>query len=428
MREIEKLLIDIVKEDSNPALGCTEPVAVAFASAFAKKYATGKIKNIKVTTSKSIFKNGKSVIIPKANGRGLDLAAALGVVGGNPDDGFMVLNDIDEEEIESAKKLVKDGISTATYTEVSPSVYVNVVLTTENEIVELDLRNSHTHVEWVKVNGKLVYENSFENGTSTSYEFLKDMSFKELTKICENIPIDKIQFVKEGIEMNKTAAFAGLKSDLGLRIGSTLTRLNAEGRLNIDVFTKARILTAAACDMRMGGGACPIMTSGGSGNQGIGVILPISVVADFENIEEEKLIRAVFFAHVINRYVKMYTGKLSSICGCAIAAGVGASAAITWMLGGDDEKIAGSCSNMLANLMGMICDGAKDTCSFKLSTSAEEAVLTAYLAMEGVMPEKNVGVIGSSIEDTIKNLGYLCEEGLDHADSAIINIINRKGN
>ncbi|MDY6555372.1 L-serine ammonia-lyase, iron-sulfur-dependent, subunit alpha, partial [Clostridioides difficile] len=250
---------------------------------------------------------------------------------------------------------------------------------------------------------------------------------KELRQICEKISIDEIQFVKEGIEMNKSAAYAGLKSDLGLRIGSTLTRLNAEGRLNIDVFTKARILTAAACDMRMGGGVCPIMTSGGSGNQGIGVILPISVVADFENIGEEKLIRAVFFAHIINRYVKMYTGKLSSICGCAIAAGVGASAAITWMLGGDDEKIAGSCSNMLANLMGMICDGAKDTCSFKLSTSAEEAVLTAYLAMEGVMPEKNVGVIGNSIEDTIKNLGYLCEEGLDHADSAIINIINRKG-
>lgn len=428
MKDIEELLIDIVKEDSSPALGCTEPVAVAFASAFAKKYTTGAIKDVRVTTSKSIFKNGKSVMIPKANGRGLDLAAALGVVGGNADYGFMVLKDVDEDEIENAKIMVKEGISTVNFTEVSPSIYVNIVLTTENEVVELDLRNGHTHVEWVKSNGSLVYENLIKDNKETSYEFLKNISLKEIRQICEEIPLDEIKFVKDGIEMNKTAAYEGLKSDLGLKIGSTLTRLNAEGRLNIDVFTKARILTAAACDMRMGGGVCPIMTSGGSGNQGIAVILPISVVADFENIEEDKLIRSVFFAHVINRYVKMYTGKLSSICGCAIAAGVGASAAITWMLGGDDEKIAGSSSNMLANLMGMICDGAKDTCSFKLSTSAEEAVLNAYLAMEGVMPEKNVGVIGDSIEDTIKNLGYLCEEGLDHADSAIINIINRNGN
>ncbi len=201
-------------------------------------------------------------------------------------------------------------------------------------------------------------------------------------------------------------------------------KLNSQGKLNMDVFTKARVLTAAACDMRMGGGEYPIMTSGGSGNQGIGVILPIKVVAEYENIGKEKLIRAVFFAHIINRYVKIYTGKLSSICGCVIAAGVGAAAAITWMLGGDDEKIEGSCQNILANLMGMICDGAKDTCSFKLSTSAEEAVLDAYLAMEGVIAEKNVGVVGSSIEDTIKNMGFLCKRGLDHTDAAILEIIN----
>lgn len=427
MNNLEKMLVEIVKEDSNPALGCTEPVAVAYASAFANKYTTGAIKNIKVITSKSIFKNGKSVIIPKTNSRGLDLAAALGVLGGNPDDGFMVLKHIDHEIIEAAKKMVSCGVVSATYAEISPVIYVNVVISTDNELVELELRNSHTHVEWVKVNEKIVYENSSNKAKGTSYEFLKDISFKELIKVCERISIDNIYFVKEGIEMNNSAANAGLESSLGLRIGSTLNRLHAEGRLNIDVFTKARILTAAACDMRMGGGICPIMTSGGSGNQGIGVILPISVVAEYENIAEEKLLRAIFFAHIINRYVKMYTGKLSSICGCAIAAGVGASAAITWMLGGDEARIEGSCTNMLANLLGMICDGAKDTCSFKLSTSAEEAVITAYLAMEGVIAEKNVGVIGNSIEDSIKNLGYLCEEGLDHADSAIINIINKKG-
>ncbi len=424
MSDIQDLLVDIVREDSKPALGCTEPAAVAFAGAFAKKYITGKIENIRVITSKNIFKNGKSVIIPRAGGKGLDLAAALGVTGGYADDGLMVLKHINKQDIQSAKDMVTSGMVTATYIEASPSIYVNIVLRTDKETVELELRDGHTYVEWVKVNGNVVYHIPFKKSQGTSYEFLKDLSIKELRQICEAIPIEKIQFVTDGIDMNKNASLAGLKSESGLNIGSALMKLSSQGKLNMDVFTKARVLTAAACDMRMGGGEYPIMTSGGSGNQGIGVILPIKVVAEYENIGKEKLIRAVFFAHIINRYVKIYTGKLSSICGCAIAAGVGTAAAITWMLGGDDEKIEGSCQNILANLMGMICDGAKDTCSFKLSTSAEEAVLDAYLAMEGVIAEKNVGVVGSSIEDTIKNMGFLCKRGLDHTDAAILEIIN----
>ena len=425
MEKTKNLFIDIVKEDSNPALGCTEPVAVAFASATAAQYITGNILNIKVVTSKSIYKNGKSVFIPKTNSRGLDLATALGVVAGDPKDEFMVLKNIDDSKIAHAKEMVEKGIVSVEFTDNSPSIYVYVMITTDKETVELYLRHSHIHIDQVLVNGSVVYEDIFENGNGTAMDFIKDITLKELREVCEDIPLDEIDFVKDGIEMNLKAANEGLNTNLGLGIGSALNRLHTNGKLNIDVFTKARLLTASACDMRMGGGECPIMTSGGSGNQGIGVIVPIAVVAEYENIEEEKLIRAIFFAHLINRYVKMFTGKLSSICGCAMAAGVGASAAITWMLGGDDEKIAGSCNNMLANLTGMICDGAKDTCAFKLSTSAEEAVLSAYLAMEGVIAEKNVGIVGESIEDTIKNLGYLCEEGLDHADSAIINIINR---
>ncbi len=427
MEKVKNIFIDIVKEDSNPALGCTEPVAVAYAGAVAGKYITGNIVSINVVTSKSIFKNGKSVYIPKTNSRGLDLAAVLGVVAGDPKDEFMIIKNMDETKINHAKEMVEKGIVSVTYLEESPSIYVYVNITTDKEVVEVYIKNSHIHIDKVKVDGKVVYEDIYENGDSISHDFLKSMTIKELREVCENIDLSEIDFVKEGVSMNLNAAEEGLKSNLGLRLGSTLNRLHSEGKLNIDVFTKARILTAAACDMRMGGGNCPIMTSGGSGNQGIGVIVPIAVVAEYENIEEEKLMRSVFFAHLINRYVKMFTGKLSSICGCAIAAGVGASAAITWMLGGDDEKIAGSCNNMLANLTGMICDGAKDTCAFKLSTSAEEAVIAAYLAMEGVIAEKNIGVIGDSIEATIRNLGYLCEEGLDRADSAIINIINNKG-
>ncbi len=222
MSDIEDLLVDIVREDSKPALGCTEPAAVAFAGAFAKKYITGKIENIRVITSKNIFKNGKSVIIPRAGGKGLDLAAALGVTGGYADDGLMVLKHINKQDIQSAKDMVTSGMVTATYIEASPSIYVNIVLRTDKETVELELRDGHTYVEWVKVNGNVVYHIPFKKSQGTSYEFLKDLSIKELRQICEAIPIEKIQFVTDGIDMNKNASLAGLKSESGLNIGSAL--------------------------------------------------------------------------------------------------------------------------------------------------------------------------------------------------------------
>lgn len=223
--------------------------------------------------------------------------------------------------------------------------------------------------------------------------------------------------------MNKKAAHIGMTESIGLNMGYALNKLIKDGKLSEDAPTKARILTAAAADVRMNGGNCPIMTSGGSGNQGLGVVLPIVVVAEEQKIEREKLIRAIFLGHVINRYVKTYTGKLSGMCGCAIAAGIGASAGIAWMLGGNDENISGACNNMLANLTGMVCDGAKETCAFKLATSASEAVISAYLANENVVIRNNVGIIGNSIEDTIKNVGVLAKECFNKVDNVIIGMI-----
>ena len=268
MGKTKNLFIDIVKEDSNPALGCTEPVAVAFASATAAQYITGNILNIKVVTSKSIYKNGKSVFIPKTNSRGLDLATALGVVAGDPKDEFMVLKNIDDSKIAHAKEMVEKGIVSVEFTDNSPSIYVYVMITTVKETVEVYLRHSHIHIDQVLVNGSVVYEDIFENGNGTAMDFIKDITLKELREVCEDIPLDEIDFVKDGIEMNLKAANEGLNTNLGLGIGSALNRLHTNGKLNIDVFTKARLLTASACDMRMGGGECPIMTSGGSGNQG----------------------------------------------------------------------------------------------------------------------------------------------------------------
>ena len=416
-------LLEIVKKETIPALGCTEPVAVAYAVSVANKYLDGEMKSLDIKVSKNIFKNGKSVIIPNTGERGLDLAGGLGAVCGDPEEGLMVLKDVDKKSIYKVHNIIDEDKINVDYIKDSPDVYVEVLAKSEDTDVKVILKDSHNHIDTVEVNGELVYNNAFEK-EKTQDEFLKEISFEEIKDIVETVPIEELAFIEDGIKMNKKAADLGTTEKKGMGIGFALKELSEEGKLNLNGATKARILTAAAADTRMGGETCPIMTSAGSGNQGLGVVLPIMVIAEENNIEKEKLIRAIFFAHIINKYVKLFTGKLSYMCGCGIAAGVGASAGISWMLGGNLKQISGACNNMLSNLTGMVCDGAKETCALKLSTSAEEAVISAYLANKNIMPEPNIGVVGNTIEETIRNIGELCKAGLPSMDSAIIDIID----
>lgn len=416
-------LLELVKQDVFPALGCTEPIAVAYASAMARKHFNGTLDNILIRVSKNIYKNGKSVMIPKVNESGLDLAAALGFLSGNTDKVFMVLENVDDESIKVAHDMISSGQVQVEYLKDSPDIYVYVKASGSDSVVEVGLKDSHTHIDRIIENGKVIYEAEEDMGQSMSANFLKDMTLKDIRQVCELIPIEELEFIEDGIDMNRKAAEKGMNEQIGINMGYAYSKLLEKGRLTEDSPTRARVLTAAACDVRMSGGNCPIMTSGGSGNQGLGVVLPIVVVGEDQGIEREKLLRAVLMGHLVNRYVKTFTGKLSGMCGCAIAAGIGASAGITWMLGGDDDKISGACTNMLANLTGMICDGAKETCALKLSTSACEAVISAYLANEGVTIRNNVGIVGSSIEETIKNVGVLARESFNGVDDLIIDLI-----
>lgn len=420
-----KELLDIVKKDTTPAIGCTEPVAVGYASAVARKYLEDELESISVNVSLNIFKNGKSVMIPNTEEWGLDLAAVLGAICGKPEDGLCIFKNVNKEYIDKAHKMISRNAVKVSWVADSPDVYVEVIMkSTNNTTVQVVLKNSHDHIESIKVNEELIYEDIIANKRSCCSDFLSNLSFKELREICEKVDTNELSFIEDGIQMNMIAAEQGLKSKKGLGWGASLLVLQKQGKLSTDVSQRARILTAAGADIRMGGGDCPIMTSAGSGNQGLGVIIPIVVVAEDRNIEKEKLYRAIFYAHIINKYVKQYTGKLSALCGCAIAAGVGASAAIAWMLGGDDNQISGAVQNMMANLTGMLCDGAKETCALKLSTSAGEAVLAAYLACENVIAKANTGILGGTAEETIKNLGTLCNKGLTFTNEVIVGIMS----
>ena len=423
MKNLEKDILEMVKEDTIAALGCTEPVAVAYAAASLNKYIDEEIESMTIDVSLNIFKNGKSVYIPNTGKMGLDLAAVLGFLCGDIDDDFLVLQNVNKNYIEAAEKVLSSKNLVVNCIDDRSDVYVKIKLETKNHSGEVVLEGCHTSIKRIEIDGELEFEKKSKSNGGDDLDFLKNMSFVDFREMIENIDICDIEFLLDGIEMNKEASDRGLGEGTGLGVGYALNNIEKRMNRELDPVTKVRIRTAAAADARMSGENCPVMTSGGSGNQGLGVFLPISIIGEAEGVEEDRLIRAIYFGHIVNRYVKIYTGKLSSLCGCAIASCIGASAAITWMLGGDDKQIEGACNTIFANLTGMICDGAKDTCSLKLATSAAEGVIASYLSLENVYPNPNIGIVGESVEETIQNLGLLRTEGLRDTDKTIVRFI-----
>ena len=425
MKEFTKRLLDIVYQDVRPAIGCTEPVALAYAGSVCRKYVTGDINKIVLTTSKNIYKNGKSVMVPHTNGKsGLKLAFCLGLLNGDDTKNLMVLSDIDEDKLNNTLNFLNEVNIIQEIEYNCHSVYIKSEVLTDNENIEVVISAGHTNIVLIKVDDKVLLEkNVCDTSSSIDEDLIKTLDFDILVEITKDVDITELEYIKEGIKLNMEVFNEAIDSNYALNIGKTLKSLQDKNIIGTDVVTTIRIATSAAADMRMGGGELPVMTSGGSGNQGLGVILPICLVSQKENIDEEKTLRAIFLAHLINKYVKVYSGKLSGMCGCAIGAGVGVCAGMTYMLGGTNEQIKGACNNLLANLTGIICDGAKDNCSLKLSVCASEAVVSSYLALNGVIVRNKVGIISDSVENTIKNVGILCNQGFKYSDDILLELI-----
>ena len=425
MKELTKKLLDLVYQDVKPAIGCTEPVAIAFAGSVCRRYVTGGINKIVLTTSKNIYKNGKSVMVPHTNGKsGLKLAFCLGLLNGDDKKNLLVLSDITEESLKKTLNFLNESDISQEIEENCHSIYIKSEVFTDNEIVEVVISAGHTNVVLIKVNGKTLLEkNVCDTSSSMDEDLIKSLDFDILVEIAKDVDIAELEYIKEGIKLNMNVFNEAINSDYALNIGKTLKTLQEKNIIGNDVITTIRIATSAAADMRMGGGDLPVMTSGGSGNQGLGVILPIYLVSQKENVDEERVLRAIFLAHLINKYVKVYSGKLSGMCGCAIGAGVGVCAGMTYMLDGTNEQMKGACNNLLANLTGMICDGAKDNCSLKLSVCASEAVVSSYLALNGVIVRNKVGIVSDSVENTIKNVGILCNQGFKYSDDVLLELI-----
>lgn len=427
---------DILNLQVAPALGCTEPVAIALGAAAALSLLPGDdFDSIEVALDPNVYKNALAVNIPGTNGlSGLDMAAALGAVCGDPALRLEVLRPVSDADIKTAKTVLGDGKVTVSLLKDQRGLLVKNVIKRGNDVAESVIQDLHDNIVSLTLNGKamdspLLSATEVKEGTpiQAMEKWLKSIGLNDLIALTDDLDDEDFAFLREGVDVNMRLAEQGLKFGMGLGVGKTLERLVRQGLIKKDMILDARILASAAADARMSGAPLPAMSSAGSGNHGLTAILPIWAVKDYvENVDEKAVLEAIALSHLVTAYIKAYTGRLAAICGCSVAAGAGATAGVTFLLGGDAKHIAGAIKNLLEDLAGIICDGAKQGCALKLATAAGTAVQAALFSLHGVNVHHTDGIIGTSSEDTMRNVGTLATDGMVETDKTILNIMLEK--
>jgi L-cysteine desulfidase len=427
---------DVLSMEVAPALGCTEPSAIALAAAAAVSLIPGKEpERIQLWVDPNIYKNAFAVSIPGTDGEaGLGLAAALGAVGGDPALGLEVLETIDDEALVRARMLVQEGAVEVNLLDDHKGLYVRVNVDSEGQTAQSVIEGVHDNITRLALNGEDLGDHRLINESRGDHEslekleiWLRTLKLSELMDFLDELDAEDMEFLQQGIEYNSRLAEYGLKHGPGLGIGLGLDNLAKEGMISRDMVLASRILTSAAADARMSGARLPAMSSGGSGNHGLTAILPIVAISDFIKVDDkEQVLRAVALSHLVTAYVKAHTGRLTAICGCSVAAGAGAAAGVTYLMGGSLDHIAGAIKNIVGDLAGVICDGAKDSCAMKLATAAGAAVHAGLFSLHGIFVQSTDGIIGFTSEQTMENVGTLSSEGMIETDRAILRIMLEK--
>lgn len=423
----EQLLINILKNQVTPALGCTEPGAVAYAVAVAKEALEEEVISLEIIVDKNILKNGMEVGIPGTKEKGIIFAAALSLVMGKSKYKLEALKGISEKDIQEAFKIVNKNIIKLNLKEDISGLYIEVIANGINNTSTSKIKNTHLNLVSISRNEEILFEkeevsavNEEEKEDTTNFrDKIREFTISDLVMFVNETDYENIKFINDGIEMNMTMGNIGLRGETGIGISKIYSKLQG-------IENKAKAITAAASEARMSGYPLPVMSSAGSGNHGLVAILPIAFIGQEKKIKKEKIIRAVALSHLVTIFVKSYTGSLTPVCGCGVAAGVGCSAGLTYLLGGKTGQIEGAINNMIAGLTGMICDGAKIGCAYKLAISVASALDASELALNDVVIPSNNGILDESVEKTIQNLARVSNEGMDRTDSVILDVMVKK--
>lgn len=426
LNECERsLIINLIKKEVVPAIGCTEPIAVSLCVAKATEVLETVPEKIKVYLSANILKNAMGVGIPGTKMVGLPIAIALGALIGKSEYGLQVLKDLKSEDVDTGKKYIEEKrIEIGLKEDIDDNLYIEVhCLKNEKEAVAI-IKGTHTHFSHISKNGEVIINECDSNHCEESKDEIK-LSFSKVYEFATTTPIDDIRFILQAAELNRTASKLSAQGSYGHNVAKTMTGALGKQIFGDSMLTHMMSYTAAACDARMDGAMIPVMSNSGSGNQGITATLPVLTYAEDTNCSEESLIRALILSHLTVVYIKQKLGRLSALCGC-VAAATGASCGITYLMGGDYNQITFAVKNMVGNITGMICDGAKPSCALKISSGVSTAVLSAIMAMEQKVVSSLEGIVDDDVDKTIENLTSIGAVGMQETDKLVLKIMTSK--
>ncbi|MDR1744399.1 MAG: L-serine ammonia-lyase, iron-sulfur-dependent, subunit alpha [Planctomycetota bacterium] len=415
----------ILRREVVPALGCTEPVAVALASATAARDLGRLPEKIDIKTSGNIYKNGMGVMVPGTGRAGLDIAAAVGAIAGDPDLGLEVLRNVTPEAAEKGAAMLGAGQVHVSLADTTKTLYAEAVAAAGNDVARVVIEDAHARIVLRERNGNVLYR---AGDDAMPPEAVDDsvwpLSLVKIWEYAKTAPAEAVEFSMETARLNAAAAEEGLKGDYGLQVGKSLTP-HPNDILGDDAASFAVRFTAAGSDLRMAGAMRPVMSNSGSGNQGLACTLPVVAIARRIGAEDDTLARALLVSHLVSIHIKHFVGKLSALCG-AITASTGASCGLVYLLGGDVAAMGRAIRNMSGDLAGMICDGAKYTCALKVATTTAAAIKAARLAMHDHAPGADNGIVDDDAESSILHLAQLACEGMAETDRVILDIMVKK--
>ena len=424
-RQEQANIIQLIRQEVVPAIGCTEPVAVALAAAKAKEILGALPEKVFVNLSTNMLKNTMGVGIPGTGMYGLPIAVALGVLVGKSEYQLEVLKETNPNAVAKAKKYVEEKRIRILHKPDAPhKLYIEVICCKEEESVKVVISGSHTHFSHISKNGKVQLEEKPEIQEEPDKDPIK-LTFRQVYDFAMETPFSDLQFIMQTVTLNKKAAETALKGHYGHELGKTIRDLHRRDYFGKSLYAKIIAFTSAACDARMAGAQIPVMSNSGSGNQGIVATLPVWVYAHRKKIRRELLVRALVLSHLTVIYIKQGFGRLSPLCGCVVAA-TGSACGLTYLMGGSYNQITYAIKNMIANITGMLCDGAKPSCSLKVSTGVSTAVFSAIMAMEGKFVTAGEGIIDDDVEQCIRNLVSIGTQGMKETDRCILDIMTGK--
>lgn len=414
--------LEILKRELVMALGCTEPISIAYAGAKAREI-LGKVpEHITVCCSGNIIKNVKSVIVPNSDGgKGISVAATLGVLGGDASKGLAVLESITKDDIAKSRELLSNGFCTCELLENVANLYINIKVVAGIESAEVLIENYHSNITKIVKNGKILFTKE-ESSVQKEHKQFPDKTLLNVRDILDFANMVEIKDVKETldcqIKYNSAIANEGLKGHYGAEVGRTL--MSEFDQNSVKLRAKAR--AAAGSDARMSGCPLPVVINSGSGNQGIAVSIPVIEYAKYYDVDEEKLYRSLIVSNLIAIHQKRFIGSLSAYCG-AVSASCGSGAGIAYMMGMNYESICDAITDTITNIGGMVCDGAKPSCAAKVAVSIEAAIMGLYLSKNRHVFHSGEGLVKDDIEKTIASVGRMGRVGMKFTDTEILNIM-----